>query len=692
MNRLLMICLLPVTLALPAGLLAAEFHAAPDEGDSIEAITVTASRQASATAATASLATVEELQDVHASHISEVLVQSPGVWISRGNGQEHLTAIRSPVLTGGGGCGPFLMAEDNIALRAPAFCNVNQLFDTNFEQAGRIEVLRGPGTAFHGSSAMHGIINIISPDFVDDPYTTLSEEVESSHQYGRFSVDHRNTNWLLQANAARDEGYKDDSGFDQQKLRVKGRQQGAGWSVTHSLAIANLKQDTAGFVVGHDAYKNDRRQRENPNPDAYRNASSARFHSSLDYRLSDTTTLLLTPYLRSNEMDFLMHFQPGTPVEQNGHDSVGVQSALFHQLQEGLRLVNGVDIDYSEGWLQQIQAAAGPSLNFPQGKQYDYDVKVLTSALFTQAEITFLEKGLLVAGLRLEDARYDYTNHLSDGSACNPAATSCRYSRPADDELSFFNWSPKLTASYEAWADNRIFTTLARAYRAPESSELFRLEQGQVLARIDSEDIRSVETGLYGNLWSQLDYQFSVYYMEKGNVIFKDGNRQNVDNQETVHRGVEAGINAALTDSLLLRGQMTYGKHQYGSNIRLLDGSTSLIKGNIIDTAPRQMHSVILSWLPTNSTQLDIEGIYMGSYYLEPDNRFSYDGHTLTNLRLKQNLPDGWEFAFAILNAFSQDYADRADVTVKTFSDPVVKERYFIGEPRSWRASVSKTF
>ena len=78
--------------------MAAGFHAAPDEGDFIETVTVTASR-APATEATASLATIDNLQDVHAAHISEILVQSPGVWISRNNGQEHLTAIRSPVLT-----------------------------------------------------------------------------------------------------------------------------------------------------------------------------------------------------------------------------------------------------------------------------------------------------------------------------------------------------------------------------------------------------------------------------------------------------------------------------------------------------------------------------------------------------------------------------------------------------------------
>ena len=55
-----------------------------------------------------------------------------------------------------------IMAADGISLRAPGFCNVNQLFDANSEQASRIEVIKGPPTALYGTNAMHGVINILS--------------------------------------------------------------------------------------------------------------------------------------------------------------------------------------------------------------------------------------------------------------------------------------------------------------------------------------------------------------------------------------------------------------------------------------------------------------------------------------------------------------------------------------------------
>ena len=132
---------------------------------SVETVVVTASRRdddSRTLAASIGVIDTESIKMTAHSHINEVASQVAGAWISRGNGQEHLTAIRSPSYTGAGACGEFLMAENGIPLRASGFCNVNQLFEVNSEQAERIEILKGPGYAFHGSNAVHGVINVIT--------------------------------------------------------------------------------------------------------------------------------------------------------------------------------------------------------------------------------------------------------------------------------------------------------------------------------------------------------------------------------------------------------------------------------------------------------------------------------------------------------------------------------------------------
>ena len=88
--------------------------------------------------------------------------QSTNADLQRGSGQEYLPAIRSPVLTGPGACGSFLMAQDGIPLRAAGFCNLNELFDAHHEAASRIEVVKGPASIAHGSNAVNGAVNVIT--------------------------------------------------------------------------------------------------------------------------------------------------------------------------------------------------------------------------------------------------------------------------------------------------------------------------------------------------------------------------------------------------------------------------------------------------------------------------------------------------------------------------------------------------
>ena len=111
-----------------------------------------------------SLATVdgEDVTLVRANHPHEVFVRVPGVWISRGSGQEHLTAIRSGVLAGPGACGGFLLLENGIPIRPAGFCNVNNLFEMNTEQAAAVEVVRGPASGLFGGNALHGVVNVVT--------------------------------------------------------------------------------------------------------------------------------------------------------------------------------------------------------------------------------------------------------------------------------------------------------------------------------------------------------------------------------------------------------------------------------------------------------------------------------------------------------------------------------------------------
>ncbi|NRB37533.1 MAG: TonB-dependent receptor [Pseudomonadales bacterium] len=659
------------------------------EDTPLEFVHITAKRT-SDSSVSLSVANIADIPFKQATHINELMNQSPGTWISRGSGQESLTAIRSPVLTGGGSCSAFYMAEDNIPLRAAAFCNVNQLFDVNFEQAKSIEVVRGPGTSFHGNSAVHGIINVLSPDFSSRQHTVLSA-LYGSHDISRVSIDHREQNWMLQTHVTKDKGYKDNAGFEQQKLRFKALQQDENWTLTHAFDVANLDQNTATYVEGKDAYKDPDRKKENPNPEAFRKAKSLRLSSDFRFQPNADSELIFTPFARINEMEFLMHFLPVPAIEENGHKSLGFQSAFIRPYNEKVQLSSGFDLDISRGYVKQTQEEIGFSDKFPQGEHYNYDVDSRDMAMFIQVDANLSPRWDLSTGIRLQHTSYDYTNNLADGSACVETENDCRYYRPADDTNRFFNWSPHFSLQFEFAPQNYSYLSLSRGYRAPHTSDLYRLESGQILANIDSEEIDAAELGFKGLITSRFVYQLAVFAMQKDNVIVKTNERERVDGQQTQHLGVELAIDYHLFDELLFSASSSYAEHTYASDVQLLNSATEFIKGNFIDTAPKQMHQASLTWMATPASKIQIEVVYMGEYFLDAANTFTYAGHTLSNIRFDQKLPAGFDIQLAVINAANVDYAERADITFARPGKPS-EERYFIGEPRNVRLSINKTF
>ncbi len=620
------------------------------------------------------------LQLTGAVHINEVMQRVPGAWISRGNGQESLVALRSPVLTGAGSCGAFYTAGDGISLRAPGFCNVNQLFDANAEQAGRIEVIKGPATALYGSNALQGVINILSAA----PAATLDHRLAieaGPHAYYRakyrYSDTHGQHGISLRANISSDGGYKDDSGYDQQKLTLRHDYSGQQWNIRTVLDLANLEQDTAGFITGYKAYQDSAIKKSNPNPEAYRDARSMRLYTSASREFGNHNLLVITPYLRDNKMEFLQHFLPWQPVEKNGHRSLGLRTTVYSDI-GAAHWINGIDTEYTDGWLKETQRDAF-SPNQPAGVHYNYRVDATSAAVYSQLTWRDESPWELTAGARLEYTRYDYNNRTGDGPACAPSASACRFYRPADRDDDFSNGSFNAGASYHFSPSLLAYSRLARGFRAPQATELYRLQAGQRSADLNSEKLDNIELGLRGSWQQRLDYDLSAYYQRKEDVIFQDSDRQNISGAQTRSYGTELSLTYRFNHNWQLTVDASLARHQYDSRTQLL-GSKTDINGNDIDTAPNAFGSARLQWNLTDllgqQSLAELEWVAMGSYFLDPDNQHKYNGHNLLNLRASSQLGRRWTASLRVLNVLDEDYAERADFGFGEY-------RYFVGEPRA---------
>ena len=610
-------------------------------------------------------------------HIGEVLNTVPGVVFNRGNGQESLMGIRSPVLTGAGSCGAFQTSQDGIPLRGSGFCNVNQLFEANSEQAGAIEIVRGPGSVLFGVNALYGAINVVSPTLAGDSRTEISLDA-GPNEYGRLNIGTRRVSgehafgaWF---NGATDGGYKDDSGFDQQKLNLGHRWDGGGIRVSSVFAVTNLNQETAGYLEGFEAYKDDSRKDDNGNPEAFRDAQSVRMHSRIE---GDTAngTWMLTPYYRNTDMTFLMHFLPGTPLEENGHHSIGLQSMYSFDATTDLNVSFGIDMESTEGFLRQTQDGGfGP---FPSGKQYDFEVDATMWSPYALLKLQTSARDQLSLAVRYEFLEYEYDNLMIDGNTAEngtpcPGA-GCRYSRPADRSDDFDNVTAQIGWIHDFNADAQFYANAAYAFRAPQATELYRLQANQTVADLDSEKVDSFEVGYRAN-HGIASYTLSAYYMKLEDVIFQDSNRNNVSGGKTAHRGVELSSLFALTDNLTLNVVASYARHTYESNIAPL-GVTIQLDGKEMDTAPGLVGNTQLNWQINAQNSLNLEWVHMDDYYTDESNLHSYEGHDVFNLRYRYDSNDSWYFAARVTNLFDEDYAERADYS--GFSG----DRYFVGEP-----------
>jgi len=341
----------------------------------------------------------ETLENISLIHPSEALNGVAGVNIHRGSGQEHLTAIRSPVLTGGAGAGSFLYLEDGVPLRAAGFANVNGLFEAGTEFADKLEVFKGPGPVFYGSNAVHGLINVQSV-----PVNSSNRIKILASDDGLISTQAalNNGNFRGSVSLVSDNGFREDSGFDQQKFQVKYQNDLGSWTVDWLTSFNNLNQETAGFIQGDEVFRDDDIRFTNPNPEAFRDGKSTRTQARFERELENGQTLALTPYARRVDLRFLRHFVPGQALEKNRHTSVGLQSALFTQDWN-----IGLDVEYTKGKLFEFQE--NPSrFSFVQGLHYDYEVDSFVAAAYAQKDYKLGDRTVLDIGARAEYTRYDY--------------------------------------------------------------------------------------------------------------------------------------------------------------------------------------------------------------------------------------------------------------------------------------------
>lgn len=654
----------------------------PDRANTILSTITTYGDRNPEAAGSSSILDAQAIANIYADHPAEVLNTLPGVNIHTNSGQEHLIAIRSPVLTGGAGQGSFLILENGVPTRSPAFGNVNSLLEPHHETAGAIEVVRGPGSAKYGSNAVHGLINVI----LADPSGEAHRQVNASYgSLGRYKADLiYDQGYLGRASlsAQKDVGWRDDTGLFQLKGSGVMETVFAGWDVTAWGSASYLEQETGDFIQGVDAYEDRDIAKANDDPLAYRDAWAARGAIRLQRDYGDGR-LSLTPFARTQYMDFRQHFLPYRGFEENGHTAIGLMTRYDHEVNETLTWRAGFDVDLATGYLEETQPEPfgffPGDTRFPEGVHYDYSVDTQVAALWSELDWALTDRLTVFAGLRGEAHHYDYDTDA-------PIGINGRFNVPADRTDNFDFVTPKLGLVFEASDTVSLYANYARGSRAPQASDLYRLQSQQGAAEADVETLDSFEIGARGSaIDGALVFDIAAYSADKDNFFFRDSDGLNVTDGETRHQGIEFSANWLINEHVQLGGNLSWSDQTYTFDRIVGNGSEIILDGNKIDTAPEWLGNLALTWLPNDAFTLQISADYVGEYFTNPANTQDYPGHLVANVRANFHVSDALEAFVIVRNLTDELYADRADFAFGN-------ERYFPGEPLNVTVGVRKTF
>jgi len=224
-----------------------------------------------------------------------------------------------------------------------------------------------------------------------------------------------------------------------------------------------------------------------------------------------------------------------------------------------------------------------------------------------------------------------------------------------------------------------FFGSWSQGFRAPQTTDMYRLQKQQEIGEIESEQLDSIELGLRG-VSDKLTYEVVVYNMNKDNFFFRDAKGLNVTDGETSHQGLELSFTYDLTEQLSLGANYSYGQHEYEFD----HASSGVVKGSKVDTAPEQLANIRIAWQPTDNSKLELEWLHLGEYYLDPANEHDYAGHDLLQLRGSMQLDNIKLFA-RIENLTDEEYATRADFAFGSY-------RFFDGQPRALHVGTSISF
>jgi Outer membrane receptor proteins, mostly Fe transport len=626
------------------------------------------------------------MQDTKPISADQVLNKISGLhMVSLGN-EQHQMSIRQPMTTKS----LFLYLEDGIPIRTTGLFNHNALVEMNMTATKSIEVIKGPSSSLYGSEAIGGLVNFITAAPAALPVMKLSAQGNNiGYKRGDLFTSFSKNKWGMVLSgyyAGKRNSYLQYS--DYHKATVTARIDYRFSNTTHltnSITWVDYYSDMPG---GIDSLLFAKRVFSNLHTFTYRKVQSMRYRSTLTQQWSDHGKTSVSVVYRNNIITqnpaYRVKNDPNKSLAHGELNKSRFNSYVFiaqHKQQLPWKktvLTGGLNIDISPSAYQanyiriRKDTASKKYISYQQTDSVltHYAARLNNYAAYVNAEFHATNSLRVVASLRYDRFRYQFKNHLPPSAFNDSPETIHHFSR----------LSPKLGITWNFSERTGVYANYSEGFVPPQVTELYTGEQVPDLHP-------SVFYNYEGGGWAEiirnrLSAEISVYRLRGTHEIISvkqpDGSYSNQNAGETLHTGVEAGVQAKPVKGLSVRFSGAYSKHRF---VDYTEKGVSY-KNNEMNNAPNWMYNAEACYKPAfiKGLRISLEWQYIGSYFTDPQNTARYNGYDVLHCRAGCRF-GAMELWVHVLNLTDNYYSYITTKSVYGYS-------YQVAEPRTLHAGL----
>jgi iron complex outermembrane receptor protein len=621
----------------------------------------------------------QEIKRIPSISASKLFDAVSGVNVSNEFGIFSSTTVVALRGVGGGSQTGTLIVYDGMPLNKSDGGSVNwNIIDK--DNIGKIEIIKGPGSALYGSNAMGGIINIMSKppegtfgckvSLSSGTYKTMELKTDLSGSFNKglffwkaFFNHHVSDGYINTP----DEIIKEN---DSIVVPVFLKEWFAGGSLGYHINENNSVE--LSFQYFNDIRGRGVKIYEDVGANTERDTYRAFFKYKgqvKKWRIYTNVYGIYEKFFRLNEYysdgaytlyevdsrreDYGLRLWAETPAGKKNEITFGGEAKIGR--------VHGKDIYYTSTDLISNRG----TLN--------------TYALFVQDKFTFgKDKWNLLAGLRFDGAMfYDAGFAIEQPSYSVEYLTGFQY-----DDINPRYWTsfnPKLTIQYSPIPSTTMYVSIARGFRAPVLDDLCRSEQSRYGFRVANpaikpEHLYNIEFGTDNTFFKWLKTEISVYF-SKGidfmsllstadsvNLGYTLAPIYQVSNISSVNiYGVEADVSAPIGKYLRAYVNYTFNHSTVSRFVPNTEADRDLT-GKFLPDVPMHQFSTGIS-LRTDYINFSIAGKYTGTRWVKDDNTVDnifmmtdrYPARFITDIKVWQNVGPV-DFSIDIDNLFNIVY------------------------------------